>query len=123
MFRSCCSIHNGNVFPVRSIFCIIHLCLISSRLINGTTKEEFSQLLEKVLSFGLYDRIVLDLDELPFELEGILRKTSELYCVVPAEQGIRESYAIRSGDWQAFLKKLDLDPVNLMVKEWEYRVG
>ena len=86
-------------------------------------KEEFSQLLEKVLSFGLYDRIVLDLDELPFELEGILRKTSELYCVVPAEQGIRESYAIRSGDWQAFLKKLDLDPVNLMVKEWEYRVG
>ena len=86
-------------------------------------KEEFSKLLEKILSFGLYDRIVLDLDELPYDLEEILHRASELYCVVPVEGGIRESYTIRLGQWQDFLKKLALDPVDLMVKEWEYRVG
>lgn len=86
-------------------------------------KEEFSVLLDKVIAFGLYDRMILDLNELPFDLEGILHKASELYCVIPGEERIRESYAIRSADWQAFLKKLNLDPVDLMIKEWEYKVG
>lgn len=86
-------------------------------------KEEFSGLLEKILSYGLYDRVILDLDELPYDLETILHRASELYCVIPSDEGIRESYSIRCGQWQAFLKKIKLDPVDLMVKEWEYRVG
>lgn len=86
-------------------------------------KEEFATLLEKVLSFGLYDQIILDLNELAYGLEKILQKASELYCVIPAQEEIRESYDIRYRDWQAFLNKLNPDPVDLMIKEWEYKVG
>ncbi|MCR4956802.1 MAG: hypothetical protein K6A30_08975 [Lachnospiraceae bacterium] len=85
-------------------------------------KGEFVSFMERLMELSMFDSIVLDLGELPFDVGKILAMTTELYSILPRQE-LREEYETRMHKWRDFMKTLEMNCVNLMVKEREYQCG
>lgn len=83
-------------------------------------RDEFILLIRQIVSAGLFDSIVIDLQQLPLRFEELLEITAELYSIVPGEEHLKAAYRVRRGLWQQYLEKLDVAPTNIMIKEREY---
>ena len=83
-------------------------------------KEEFIELIMKVLQLGLYDSLILDLAQLPVRINELLGMASELYSIKPVREELYDCYNHRMKQWKYFLETLQIDSVDLMVKEREY---
>ncbi|MBE5901180.1 MAG: hypothetical protein E7280_04655 [Lachnospiraceae bacterium] len=83
-------------------------------------REEFTLLVHKILSHGLFDSIVIDLQQLPVGFQELFACTSELYSITPGDGEAQKAYEIRRTAWQEFLGKLSCTPVDIMMKEREY---
>jgi len=83
-------------------------------------REEFTLLIEQLLTLGLFDRVILDLNQLPIHFQNLLEKTGELYCIAPTEEEVRLLYRERLKVWQKFIDSLECRNTDRMFKEREY---
>lgn len=84
-------------------------------------KEEFGMLLQRIIALGLYDVVLLDLAILPMGLEALLSVTKELYSIIPGDDAARIGYDKRMKQWKDYLTYAGLNPVDIMLKEREYK--
>ncbi|SFQ20240.1 hypothetical protein SAMN02910358_01079 [Lachnospiraceae bacterium XBB1006] len=83
-------------------------------------REEFTLLVQQLLNLGLFEKIILDLNQLPIHFQDLLEKTSELYCIAPTDEEVRTLYRKRLQVWQTFINSLDCQNADRMFKEREY---